>query len=101
MTVQLPSAAQISPGPITVTDNVNPANPAFTLALPSLSGAASGTGAVIQSGAQISSSNSLTLATTGDVRVASGAHLFRRGISPPSAATSPSSGQGLIPGPGW
>jgi filamentous hemagglutinin family protein len=74
-TVQLPSQAQISPGPITVTDNVNPANPAFTLMLPSLSGATSGTGAIIQSRAQILGGNSLTIASTGDSRVEAGASL--------------------------
>jgi len=81
VTVQLPSPAQISPASITVTDNVNPANPAFTLTLPALSGVASGTGAVIEAGAQIRGGNSLTFASTGDTRVAAGASLSTRNFS--------------------
>ncbi len=61
----MPGLSQISPGSITVADNINSANPALTIALPSLLGAASGTGAVIESGARLAGGNVLTLATTG------------------------------------
>jgi len=114
VTVQLPSAAQISPNPaqnsvipgqtnpipygqIPVTDNVNPVNPLFYITLPSLAG--SGTGAVIESGAQISGGNSLTLATTGDVRVASGALISARNFSAISSSIT-FLGSGTDPGTG-
>ncbi len=72
-TVQLPSAAQLSPGTIAVQDNLGATTVPFTITLPSLVGAAGGTGAVIQSGAQIEGGNVLTFATTGDTTIQSGA----------------------------
>jgi filamentous hemagglutinin family protein len=80
-TVQLPGQAQISPGSITVADNVNPANADLTFALPSLAGVASGTGAVIESGAQVLGGNALTMVSTGDVGVQSGAIISGANIS--------------------
>ncbi|WP_454619527.1 filamentous haemagglutinin family protein [Bradyrhizobium cenepequi] len=72
VTVQMPSLTQLSPGPITVTDNVNSANPAFTVNLPSLTDAA---GVVVQSGAQLSGGNALALTSTGDTQIQAGAAL--------------------------
>jgi filamentous hemagglutinin family protein len=86
-TVQLPSQTQIAPGTITVSDTVNPSNPTpFTVTLPGLSGAASGTGAVIEAGAQLSGGNVLTLASTGDVQVQSGASLSGNHVSAMSSS---------------
>jgi filamentous hemagglutinin family protein len=97
--VQLPSVAQISPGQIPITDNVNPANAVYNVMLPSLSGAASGTGAVIEAGATISAGNSLILATTGDVRVASGAQISAKNIDARSSSIT-FLGSGADPGTG-
>ena len=99
VTLQLPSQSQISPGTITVTDNVNAANAPFTIALPSLAGATSGTAALIEAGAQIFGGNVLTLASTGDLRVEDGAMLSAKNFSALSssitfvgAGVAPSSG---------
>ncbi len=97
--VQLPSVAQISPGQIPVTDNVNPANGVYNIILPSLAGAASGTGAVIEAGATISAGNSLMLATTGDIRVASGAQISAQNIAARSSSIT-FLGSGNDPGTG-
>ena len=107
VTVQLPSVAQISPNPaqttrstpgqIPVTDNVNPANAVFNIVLPSLAGR--GTGALIEAGAQISGGNSLTLATTGDVRVQPGAQLSAGNFSAISSRVT-FLGSGNDPGTG-
>jgi len=88
VTVQLPSAAQISPGAIAVTDNVNAANPVYTVNLPSLSGANGGAAAVIQTGATVTGGNSLTLVSTGDVQVQSGALLSGANITARSSSIS-------------
>jgi filamentous hemagglutinin family protein len=79
-TLQLPSQAQLSPGAINVTDNVNPQGADMTVNLPSLAGLG-GTGAMIESGAQVSGGNALTLASTGDVDVQSGATISGANIS--------------------
>jgi hypothetical protein len=81
-TVQMASAAQISPGAIPLQDNnvSQPGSP-FTIQLPSLLGTGGGSGVVIQSGAQIAGGNVLTIATTGDAQVQSGAMLSAANIS--------------------
>jgi hypothetical protein len=78
-TVQLPSAAQLNPGSITVQDNKD-AQPGviFTVNLPSLVG---GGGIVIQSGASIMAGNTLALETTGNVSVQTGTKLSAANIT--------------------
>jgi filamentous hemagglutinin family protein len=80
-TIQLPSQAQISPASITVPDSTDPSGPGFVVTLPSLAGATGGTGAVIESGAQVLGGNALTMASTGDVDVQSGAVISGTNIS--------------------
>jgi filamentous hemagglutinin family protein len=98
-TVQLPSQAQIAPASITVTDNVNPGGADRVIELPSLSGSASGAGAIIESGAQVLGGNALTMVSTGDVDVQSGALISGTNISAISSSitfvgsgTAPASG---------
>ena len=88
VTLQLPSAAQISPGAIAVTDNVNASNPVTKSSLTSLSGSNSGASAVIQTGATVTGGNSLTLVSTGDVQVQSGALLSGANITARSSSIS-------------
>ncbi|HEY4316590.1 MAG TPA: filamentous hemagglutinin family protein [Herbaspirillum sp.] len=80
-TVQLPSQAQISPASITVPDSTSASGAGFTVVLPSLAGAGGGTGAVIESGAQLAGGNALTLVSTGDVDVQSGAAISGTNIA--------------------
>lgn len=84
-TVQLPSRSQIAPAPITVVSG-DPTVADFILQLPALLGAAGGTGAVIEAGAQIIGGNVLTLASTGDVQVQSGASLSAQNFSAMSSS---------------
>ncbi len=96
--VQLPSAAQLSPGTIVVQDNLDANTVPFTIALPSLLGAAGGTGAVIQSGARIEGGNVLTLATTGDTTIQPGALLSGNNVTAISSSiTFVGSGSGAAP----
>lgn len=98
--VQMPDTAQLAPGTIAVEDNLAPATVPYTINLPSLLGSASGVGAVIQSGAKLEGGNVLTIATTGDTTVQSGALLSGTNISAASSsitfvgsgATAPTSG---------
>jgi filamentous hemagglutinin family protein len=83
--VRLPTVAQISPGAIAVQDNLGP-NPNFTITLPSLLGVASGTKAIIETGAQVLGGNTLLLASTGDVNLQSGASISAKTISATSSA---------------
>jgi filamentous hemagglutinin family protein len=81
-TVQMPSASQLSPGAIAVQDNsVSQPGGTFTIQLPSLIGASGGGGATIESGARIDGGNVLTIATTGDTQVQSGALLSAANLS--------------------
>jgi filamentous hemagglutinin family protein len=72
VTVQLPNATLLNPGTISVIDNVNTSNLVKLVSLPTLDG---GTGATIESGAQLLGGNSLTVASTGDAQIQSGALL--------------------------
>ena len=67
-----PTWSQLNPT-ITVTDNVNPTNPQITLPLNGL--LSGGVGAVIQSGAQLIGGGALTLASTSNLQLSSGALL--------------------------
>jgi len=79
-TIQLPSAAQLNPGTISVQDNVaSQPGPIFTVNLPSLVG--TGGGIVIQSGASITAGNTLALETTGNVSVQTGTKLSATNIT--------------------
>jgi filamentous hemagglutinin family protein len=101
--VQMPSEGQLDPGTIPEEDNLGPTTVPFTIPLPSLLGAASGTGAVIQSGAQVEGGNVLTIATTGNTTVQSGTLLSANNISATSSsitfvgagATAPASGMAI------
>ncbi len=97
--VQLPSAAQLSPHTIAVEDNLGPTTVPFTITLPSLVGAAGGTGAVIQSGAQIEGGNVLTFATTGDTTIQSGALLSGNNVTAISGSIT-FAGAGAAPATG-
>ena len=98
--VQMPDTAQLDPGTIAVEDNLGPSTVPYTITLPSLLGSAGGVGAVIQSGAKLEGGNVLTIATTGDTTVQSGALLSGSNISVASSsitfvgtgATAPASG---------
>jgi filamentous hemagglutinin family protein len=99
-TVQMPSASQLSPGPIAVQDNkVSQPGGTFTIELPSLLGA--GGGATIDSGARIDGGNVLTIATTGDTEIQPGAMLSAANISMlASSMTFMGSGAGAAPSGG-
>ncbi|MCK9919337.1 filamentous hemagglutinin family protein [Microbacteriaceae bacterium K1510] len=95
-TIQLPSQKQISPGTILVKDNLTPSNPDFTITLPSLLGTASGTGAVIEAGAWVDGGNVLTMVSTGDVQVQSGASLSGTHVTATSSSVT-FTGAGAMP----
>lgn len=98
--VQLPNTAQVSPGGIDVTDNLNTANPVYHIDLPSMSGTGGVTGAVIQSGAQVRGGNGLTLVSTGDVTVQSGAELSGNNITARSSGISVLGAGAAVPASG-
>jgi hypothetical protein len=84
--VQMPDTAQLAPSTIAVEDNLGAATVPYTITLPSLLGGASGTGALIQSGAKLEGGNVLAIATTGDATVQSGALLSGTNISASSSS---------------
>jgi filamentous hemagglutinin family protein len=99
-TVQMPSASQLSPGPIAVQDNkASQPGSTFTIALPSLLG--TGGGVDIASGARIDGGNVLTIATTGDTEIQPGAMLSAANISLlASSMTFMGAGAGAAPSGG-
>jgi filamentous hemagglutinin family protein len=100
-TIQVPSAALLNPGTISVADDVNPANAVLTVTLPSLSGI---TGAVVQSNATVAGGNALTFASTGGTTFQAGALISGSNISADSgqitfvgSGTPPANGSVINP----